>query len=125
MIIRKQHLTFFVFAIASFLSVQSNYAQTFENLSTIRSDLDDMFEHLEKNRIPTGLLSDYAVDLADLRQFDGVDMSDSSFVNTSTFEQILYSIRSSAPLIVPFGEVSSIVDSIILRVITKENISQI
>ena len=87
-------------------------AQVFEDFSSIRTDLNYRFENLDKSRIPTGLLEDYAIDLVDLHQFDGANMSDSSLVNFTTFEQILRSLRSSAPLTAPFNDVSTIIDSL-------------
>lgn len=72
-------------------------AQTsLEENSIIRGALDEMFEDLDKTKIPTRLLLDYAVDLVDLSYYDGTMLTDSNYVNLQTFEDILRSIRSAS-----------------------------
>ena len=77
-----------------------------DNLS-LRNTLDNMFSELEKDRVPTGLLRDFAVELVDISKFDGT-LADSTLLNARTFEYILRSIRSSAVGQKPFSTVSSI-----------------
>ena len=77
-----------------------------DNLS-LRTTLDNMFSELEKNRVPTGLLKDYAVELVDISIFNGT-LNDTTLLNAKTFEYILRSIRSSAVGQKPFQTVSSI-----------------
>lgn len=74
---------------------------------SLRGTLDSMFSELEKDRVPTGLLKDYSVELVDLSKFDGT-LTDSTFLNAKTFEYILRSIRSSAVGQKPFPTVTSI-----------------
>ena len=69
-------------------SVEENYI--------VRTSLDEMFEDLDKTKIPTSLLLDYAVDLVDLSYYDGTMLTDSNYVNLKTFEDILRSIRSAS-----------------------------
>lgn len=72
-------------------------AQTsLEENSIIRGSLDEMFEDLDKTKVPTRLLLDYAVDLVDLSYYDGTMLTDSNYVNLQTFEDILRSIRSAS-----------------------------
>ena len=49
-------------------------AQTsIEENDIVRSALDEMFEDLDKSRVPTGYLLDYAVDLVELSDYDGTE----------------------------------------------------
>ena len=71
-------------------------AQTsIEENTIVRSSLDEMFENLDKTKIPTGLLIDYAVDLVELSKYDGTELSDSNYVNLHIFEDILRSVKSA------------------------------
>ena len=58
------------------------------SLSSIRSELNAMFANLDKDRIPTGLLLDYAIDTIDLSDYDGTKLNDSTFVNRIIFDVI-------------------------------------
>ena len=52
----------------------SALAQTsIEENDIVRSALDEMFEDLDKSRVPTGYLLDYAVDLVELSDYDGTE----------------------------------------------------
>ena len=94
---------------------QGTRAQSLDDYSALRTELDAMFEDLDKTKIITGLLLDYAVDLVDLSLFDGENMSDSSTVNYATLQYILYTISSAAPVSAPFQEVSVISDTLSAR----------
>ena len=108
--------SFFIFLIClAMLSKQISNAQSLDDYSSIRSELNSMFEDLDKSKIITGLLLDYAVDLVDLSLFDGENMSDSSTVNYATLQYILSSIRSAAPVTAPFQDVSVISDTLSAR----------
>lgn len=86
-------------------------AQTsLEDNPNVRLQLDRMFETLDKNRVPTGLLLDYAIDMVDLFEFSG-ELTDDNFVTVSVFEDILRTIRSSAVINVPFGNVTQIMNT--------------
>lgn len=41
-----------------FLGLQSSYGQAVEENTEVRGYLDDMFEHLDKTKVPNGLLRD-------------------------------------------------------------------
>ena len=83
------------------------FREEIEESLTLRTTLDNMFSELEKDRVPTGLLKDYSVELVDLSKFDGT-LTDSTLINAKTFEFILRSIRSSAVGQKPFPTVTSI-----------------
>ena len=87
-------------------------AQTsIEENEIVRSSLDEMFEDLDKTKIPTGLLLDYAVDLVDFSKFDGISLTDSNYVNCQIFEDILRSVRSAAINRENFGDINLIMES--------------
>lgn len=88
-------------------AVLPNLRDEMEDGLPLRGTLDNMFSELEKDRVPTGLLKDYSVELVDLSKFDGT-LTDSTLINAKTFEFILRSIRSSAVGQKPFPTVTSI-----------------
>lgn len=45
----------------------------------IRQWLNRMFEHLDKSKIPHGLLRDYALEMADLDIYNGKEINDSKW----------------------------------------------
>ncbi len=55
-----------------------------------------MFQPLEKDRVPTGFLLDYAIDLVDFTQYDGTTLTDSNYVSLTTYEDILHSLHSAS-----------------------------
>ena len=60
-----------------------------------------MFENLDKTKVPTGLLLDYAVDMVDLSYYDGTELTDENYVDNILLDDILRSIRSAAVLTLP------------------------
>lgn len=95
--------TLFLFAVL--LVVPPAYGQVLEENEEVRTFLDEMFQHLEKDRVPYGLLEDYAFDLVELNAYNGVELNDGNYINRQTYEFLLRSIRSSAVNTPPFGDV--------------------
>lgn len=82
--------------LAVIFSITNTYAQTLDdNYSEVRSYLNSMFQPLNKNRVPTGLLLDYGIDLVDLEDYDGTILADSTYVNVDIYRDILKTIISS------------------------------
>lgn len=54
-----------------------------------------VFSPLEKNRVPTGLLLDYAMEFADLKSYNGV-LTDSNKVNAGLLNDIYTTVAMSA-----------------------------
>lgn len=84
--------------------------QSLEDNAEVREFLDDMFGQLDMSKVPTGLLRDYAFELVDFDRYDGKVLTDSNYVEKTTFEYLLRSIRSSAVGEKPFRPVNSILD---------------
>ena len=82
-----------------------------EENEIVRSSLDEMFDNLDKTKIPTGILLDYAVDLVDFSKFDGISLTDSNYVHCQTFEDILRSVRSAAINRDSFGDINWTMES--------------
>ena len=81
-----------------------------ENDADVRAQIETIFGHLDKSRIPTGLLRDYSTDLVDYSIYDGT-MNDSNIANLTKYEYILRSIRSSSVTSnYPFGSVTGIMN---------------
>lgn len=84
-------------SILSILTYCSISAQMSTNVNgNVRSQLDNMFEDLDKNRIPTGFLLDYAIDLLDIEPYNGLELTDQNYVSRPIFDDIVKSIQSAA-----------------------------
>ena len=82
------------------LSVQiTTYAQSghtaIGDTCALRTMLNEMFEYFEKDRVSSGLLRDYAVEMADLDKYSGTVLSDTNAVNMTTYERILRTLQSA------------------------------
>lgn len=98
----------FCAAILLLLSPQVFQGQELEDNTSARSIIESYFTLLELQRVPTGLLLDYATELVSLNHFNGT-LTDTNYVNSSSLEYILRTIRSSSVLSSkPFPPVSSI-----------------
>lgn len=91
-----------IFIICCFISFPV-WAQSVEDNPEIRNWLDNMFQHLNKSKVPHGLLRDYAFELANLDIYNGKELNDSNYVNKVGYENLLRTIRSSAVGTKPFG----------------------
>ena len=74
-----------------------------EDTPEVRNWLDNMFQHLDKSKIPHGLLRDYAFELADLDIYNGKELNDSNYVDRVAFENLLRTVRSSSVGAKPFN----------------------
>ena len=74
-----------------------------EDTPEVRNWLDNMFQHLDKSKVPHGLLRDYAFELADLDIYNGVELNDSNYVDRVAFENLLRTVRSSSVGAKPFN----------------------
>ncbi|MCQ2140888.1 MAG: hypothetical protein MJY83_00900, partial [Bacteroidales bacterium] len=80
--------------LALFVSV-SMFSQNIEDTPAIRTAIENLFENLDFTHVSSGYLRDYATDLVDLDMYNGIRMDDSSYVDISTLESIMRSIRSA------------------------------
>ena len=90
----KTRLLILLFLITRF---SISFAQTNVNvssLSEIRAGLDNMFSTLDKTKVPTGYLLDYAIDLVDFGNYSG-QLVDSNYVDNACYADMLYSINSA------------------------------
>lgn len=66
-----------------------NFANAQTDINTSFSDrMNYIFQPLEKNRVPNGLLLDYAMEFTNLSNFNGTTLTDSNKVMTSEFWEI-------------------------------------
>lgn len=91
-----------------FCIVNISFGQSVEENKEVRNFLNEMFQPLNKSKIPYGLLKDYAFELTDLDKFTGSALTDNNCVDRQTYELLLRSIRSSAVATKPFGDVFEI-----------------
>lgn len=71
-------------------------AQSVTESSIVRNSLNEMFEGLDKSKIPSGYLLDYAVNTVEFNRYDGRELTDSNYVDLSIFEEILESLKSAS-----------------------------
>ena len=90
-----------VLAISIFAYPMAKAQTSIEENPVVRDALDSMFENLDKTKVPTGLLLDYAVDMVDLSYYDGTELTDENYVDNILLDDILRSIRSAAVLTLP------------------------
>lgn len=82
-----------------------------DNLA-VRSSIDDMFSELDKSRVPTGLLLDYAIDIIEFDKYDGRELTDSNYVSISVLGDILNCINSASVTgKTPVGDVGQFIES--------------
>ena len=75
-------LAFLILGATSFTA----YGQA-ETNNEFTDRMNYVFSYLEKNRVPNGLLLDYAMEFADLKSYNGV-LTDSNKVNAGLFKDI-------------------------------------
>lgn len=79
------------------------FAQSNQGYETLKIELDTMFSKMELNRVPTHLLLDKAIEYANIRNYNGERICDSTLVNKNTFIDIIKTINScsttNSPLI--------------------------
>lgn len=92
---------------------QVSFSQNIEDNEIVRTDLNAIFQNLDKSRIPTGYLRDYAFELIDFDLFNGVNMTDSNYVDATVLEMMLRSISSSAVGTKPFTDASEVLSDLI------------
>ena len=85
------YITFIIFFLVLPVSAQT----IDEEYISVRNELNAMFENLDKTKVPTGRLLDYAIDLVDFSDYNGTELTDSNIVNLSIYKDILKSIQSS------------------------------
>lgn len=71
-----------------------SFSQSTETLSSIAQSLADIYD-LEGDNVPTGYLSDRAVDLVGLHKYDGQSLCDSNYVSPVIFRDLLRTINYS------------------------------
>lgn len=91
----KLKITKIALSILTILICCNISAQTSTNVN-VRSQLDNMFEDLDKSRIPTGFLLDYAIDLLDIEPYNGLELTEQNYVYRPVFDDIVKSIQSAA-----------------------------
>lgn len=94
----------FILVLASCLSTYITAQNTSNDYTAVRENLDNMFENLDKTKVPTGILLDYAVDRVDFSNHEGT-LNDNNFVDLATYQDILYSLASAGVIYNPIGRV--------------------
>lgn len=101
-----------ILLLVSSLNVLYAGAQSrFEENVIVRSSLDKMFENLDKSKVSTGLLLDYAMDLIDFEKYNGKFLADSNYVSIMDFQDMLSSVYSAHLDKSGIGNVTEIIDN--------------
>lgn len=110
---RQETMKAFLIRIVAIITIMMAFAfsvpaQTTAENPIIRSELNEMFEDLDKTKVPTGYLLDYAVDMVESGLYDGIALTDSNYVSVSTFQSLMTSIKSAAVGTCPIGNIPQI-----------------
>lgn len=71
-----------------------------------------MFESLDKSKVPTGYLLDYAMDLVEFERYNGTELTDSNYVDISVFEDILSSLKSASTGTTTLDDIAQIITAL-------------
>ena len=104
-IINNIHIILITFCLAFSVS----HAQTIIDNEIVRNSLDNMFDDLDKSKVPTGYLLDYAMDLVEFDRYNGMELTDSNFVTIPILQEILLSIKSASVGPSPYNDVNQII----------------
>lgn len=74
-----------------FLKAQSGFDHP-----VLRASLDSMFVHLDKTRVPTGYLRDFAQEHVSFDDFNGQLLTDSNYVTPATYAKLLMAANSAS-----------------------------
>ena len=100
------------FVLSIVFSISFVYAQSIDENITIRSSINSMFSGIDKTKVPTQLLLDYAIDLVELSNYNGRTLTDSNYISLIDYENILRSISSACVTTSkPFDTVENIIES--------------
>ena len=86
-------------------------AQALDENIGLRQHMNDMFSEIEKNRISTGYLMDYAIDLIDFEDYDGTHLTDTNYVDAEIFELILRGLNSASVRSTSYIDVPSFIQN--------------
>ena len=73
---------------------QCAFAKELTAYDTVRAKLDSIFEYVDKDAVPTGLLAEYGFHLVQLDSYDGVT-TDSNYVSRMTWEMLYAGLYDS------------------------------
>lgn len=65
------------------------------NYAEVRQYLNSMFQPLNKQLVPTGILLDYGIEYVDLADYDGTILADSTVVNIGIYRDIIKTLSSA------------------------------
>lgn len=74
----------------------------------VRKALDEIFSELDKTRIPTGFLEEYAVDYIAMDKYDD-NQQDTTLISVDVMTYLMKGIRSASVGEKPFGDVDGII----------------
>ncbi len=83
----------FLLTVLSCLFTTVMMAQT-ETDTTFRTQMNYIFANLDKSKVPTGILRDYAMEFTNLENYNGVSLTDSNYATTAVFWQIYKTLIS-------------------------------
>lgn len=92
----------------SFLGLSTNVRAEDEGEQKVRKALDEVFSELDKTKIPTGFLEEYAVDYISIENYDG-NQKDTTLIDIDIMTYLMKGIRSAAVGEKPFGDVDEII----------------
>lgn len=92
----------------SFLGLSTNVRAEDEGEQKVRKALDEVFSELDKTKIPTGFLEEYAVDYISMEKYND-SQADTTLIDIDIMTYLMKGIRSAAVGEKPFGDVDDII----------------
>jgi hypothetical protein len=83
---------FFVLCFNVLFISNTVYCQSVNN--TFATEIDNIFQHLDKNRVPHGILTDYGLEYVDLTAY-GSSLNSDNYTNRATIHESFYTLISS------------------------------
>lgn len=99
-----------IFLLCFFLALNS-FAQTHEQFKNLDKEIKDAFTSLDKNRVITGFLSDYSLELVSLKDYSG-HLTDSNYVSFETLKMISETMQSASVTGMTVKQISSCIPSL-------------
>lgn len=99
-----------MFLSLSFLGLSTNVLAEDEGEQKVRKALDEVFSELDKTKIPTGFLEEYAVDYISMEKYSDDNQGDTTLVDIDIMTYLMKGIRSAAVEEKPFGDVDEIIE---------------
>lgn len=93
---RSYNIYMYILCVVLQMHIYNAFAQKRSEYNELRATLNYMFDSLDKNSVPTGLLRDYAIEEEDLDLFTGEALNNKNIVFIDNYSGLLSTINSAS-----------------------------